>query len=233
MGVRNSCGVYKIMMKIFKRKRKALPKIHWKDITIAKHKAINEVYARYADAEDDIMFIYDLTAAAYGKDEDWLNGLKVSEANDYANSLAFVNERPKPRMVKSEYLLNGHKYRLTMNMQEISTAQYIDFQQMWDKADEMPAEFLSIILIPDGHKYNEGYDISDVVKDIENHMSVEDAMGMSAFFLRLLEISMRRSVRQLKRMESKARKEGLMTEEQLEALHKIRLLFESANGLRR
>ena len=219
------------MMKIF-RKKESLPKLDWKDITIARHKAILALYQNKGD-EDDLSFAYDLVCAAYGKDESWIDGLKVSEANEWVNTLAFVNHRPKPRVAKGEYTLNGHKYNVTMNMQALTTAQYIDFQQMADKSGEMPAEFLSIILVPEGHKYNDGYAMEEVVSDIENYMSVEDAMGLSAFFLRLLGISIRRSIRKLRRMETQARREGIMTTEQLDALKRVRNLLESANGLRR
>lgn len=219
------------MMKIF-RKKESLPKIDWKDITIARHKAILDLYKNKAD-EDELSFAYDLVCAAYGKDESWIDAMKVSEANEWVNTLAFVNHRPRPRTAKGEYLLNGTKYKVTMNMQALTTAQYIDFQQMADKSGEMPAEFLSIILIPEGHKYNDGYAMDKVVSDIENYMSVEDALGLSAFFLHLLGMSIRRSIRKLRRMEKQARREGLMTTEQLEALKRVRNLLESANGLRR
>lgn len=218
-------------MMIFKKK-KTLPRIHWKDITIAKNKAISDVCSRNSDG-DDPMFLYDLMAAVYGKDEEWLNGLKVSEANDYVNTLAFINEKPRQNVAKTRYVLNGHRYVTTMNLQDITTAQYIDFQQMSDKAREMPAEFLSIILIPEGKKYNEGYRIEDVAYDIENYMSVEDCLGLTAFFLGLLRMSMQRSLRLLGRMEARAKREGLMSKEQLEALHQVRLLLESASGMKR
>ena len=221
-----------MMMKLFKKKS-VLPKIHWKDITIAKHKAIMAVYEKYRDSEDDILMAYDLVCAVYGKSEEWMNTLKVSEANEWVNTLAFVNEKPKPNVAKQYYTLNGHKYKVSLNMQALTTGQYLDFQQLADKCREMPAEFLSVLLIPNGHKYNDGYDLEEVVKDIENYMSVEDCMGLSAFFFNLLQISIRRSIRSLKRMETKARKEGLMTKEQLEALTKARNLLVSVNGLKR
>lgn len=219
------------MMNIFKRKS-TLPKIHWKDITIARHKAILEVYKKYENDPEDALFAYDLATAVYGKEENWMDDMKVSEANEWVSTLAFVNERPKPRTAKGEYILNGHKYKVTMNMQNITTNQFIDFQQMADQSREHPAEFLSILLIPKGHKYNDGYSIEDVVYDIENYMSVEDCMGLSAFFFKLLQISIRRSIRSLRKLEHKARKEGIMTEEQLQALQRISDLLESANGLR-
>ena len=215
-------------MKLF-RKKKELKHIHWGDITIAQHKKILDLCK---DGDDDIMYLYQLTAIAYNKPMEWIEGMKISEANNYANTLAFINEKPKPKTAKGYYTLNGHRYKTTMNLQEVNTAQYLDFQQLADKSREMPAEFLSIILIPEGKKYNEGYDLQTVVSDIENYMTVEEAFGLTAFFFNLLQISMRLSLRKLKRLERKARKEGLMTNEQLEALSKVRESLESASGMR-
>lgn len=220
------------MMMLFKKKKKELPKLHWKDITISRNKAILDVYDRYEGQEKDLFFLYDLTCAAYGKPSDWIDGMKVGEANEYINSLAIVNEKPKVNIARGSYILNGHKYKVSMNMQAITTAQYIDFQQMADKAKDMPAEFLSIILVPNGHKYNDGYDMEEVTKDIENYMCIEDCLGLTAFFLRLWQMSMKRALRKLNRMVDKAEKEGLMSKEQLDALKRVRQLLESANGLK-
>ena len=87
------------MMMLFKKKKKELPKLHWKDITIARNKAILDVYDRYEGQEKDLFFLYDLTCAAYGKPSDWIDGMKVGEANEYINSLAIVNEKPKVNIV--------------------------------------------------------------------------------------------------------------------------------------
>ena len=219
-------------MKLFKRKS-SLPKINWSDITIARHKAILALYDKYKDNLDDPMFVYELTAAAYGKPMEWMDAMTISEANTYVNTLAFINQRPKVRVAKQSYVLNGHKYNVTYNMQNLTTSQYIDFQQLAEQSQEMPAEFLSVLLIPNGHKYNDGYSIDDVVYDIENYMSVEDCLALTAFFFTLLRISIRRSMRALATLEKKARKEGLMTQEQLESLTKVRSLLESVSGLKR
>ena len=219
-------------MKLFTKKQQ-LPKINWSDITIARHKAILALYEKYKDELDDPMFIYELTAAAYGKPTEWIDDMTIAEANTYANTLEFIKTKPKVRVAKRSYNLGGHKYNVTYNMTSLSTSQYIDFQQLADQSRDMPAEFLSVLLIPDGHRYNDGYNLEDVVKDIENYMNVEDCLALTAFFFSLLRISIRRSIRILARLEKKASKEGLMTPEQLEALRKVRSLLESESGLKR
>lgn len=221
------------MMGLFKKKEQALPPKRWSDITIADHKRIVEVYDKHRDDPDDPILPYELVCAVYGKPWSWIEKMDLSEANEYVATLEFLGERPKPRTAKAGYTINGHKYKTTFNMQRINTAQYIDFQQLYDKSGEMPAEFLAIILIPEGKEYNEGYNIDDVVSDIEYHFPIEDALGLSAFFFTLLQISIRRSVRNLKKLIRKAKKEGKMTREQLDALRRVVEITESGNGSRR
>jgi len=210
-----------------------LKKKNWDEITINDHKRIVEVYNKYIGDEENPMLPYDLVCAVYGKPWEWMSGLSIKEANEYVKTIEFLGSRPKPSMVKSSYVINGHKYKTTMNMQAVTTSQYIDFQNMSDKSGEMPAEFLAIILVPEGKEYNVGYDLKEAITDIEYHLPITDALGLTAFFFNLSQISMRRSLRRLKKMQKAAAKEGQMTTEQLEALQKTIQILESANGLRR
>ena len=221
------------MFNIFKRKQNPLPKKTWKDITLAAHQRILDVYEKYKGSEDDSMLVYDLVAAVYGFDEDTMDGMTISKANEYVETIAFLGDRPKPRTAKGSYILNGRKYKTMMNISELTTAAYIDFQHMSDKSGTMPAEFLSILLVPEGKKYNEGYDLSQAVEDIRNYLSVEDALGLTAFFLGLWRISMKQSMVLLRRLIRKGKKEGKMTEKQLNDLQRVQsLLTECVNGMK-
>lgn len=221
------------MFNIFKRKQNQLPKKTWKDITLAAHQRILDVYEKYKGSDDDSMLVYDLVAAVYGFDEDTMDGMTISKANEYVETIAFLGDRPKPRTAKGSYILNGRKYKTTMNISELTTAAYIDFQHMSDKSGTMPAEFLSILLVPEGKKYNEGYDLSQAVEDIRNYLSVEDALGLTAFFLGLWRISMKQSMVLLRRLIRKGKKEGKMTEKQLNDLQRVQsLLTECVNGMK-
>lgn len=221
------------MFNIFKRKQNPLPKKTWKDITLAAHQRILDVYEKYKGSDDDSMLVYDLVAAVYGFDEDTMDGMTISKANEYVETIAFLGDRPKPRTAKGSYILNGRKYKTTMNISELTTAAYIDFQHMSDKSGTMPAEFLSILLVPEGKKYNEGYDLSQAVEDIRNYLSVEDALGLTAFFLGLWRISMKQSMVLLRRLIRKGKKEGKMTEKQLNDLQRVQsLLTECVNGMK-
>lgn len=214
---------------MFKKKSRK-KKLKWSDITLAAHQRILNAYAT---TEDDDLLTYNLVTAVYGWEEGKIEKMTIAEANEWVDTIMFLAEKPKPVTAKSHYILNGKRYNTTMNLTKVSTAQYIDFQQMADKSGEMPAEFLSIILIPNGCDYNEGYEISDVVEDIRNYLTVGEALGLTAFFFDLLRISIRKSTARLKKLTKKAEKEGKMSGEQLEALRGLqRLLTECESGMR-
>lgn len=65
---------------------------------------------------------------------------------------------------------------------KISAAQFIDFQTLSRDVDKDPAAVLSVFLVPEGKAYNDGYDIREVQRAIEDLLSVQDAMELLAFF---------------------------------------------------
>ena len=65
---------------------------------------------------------------------------------------------------------------------KITAAQFIDFQTLSKDVDTNPAAVLSVFLVPVGKTYNDGYDIAEVQRAIEDLLSVQDAMELLAFF---------------------------------------------------
>ena len=120
--------------------------------------------------------------------------------------------------MKGSYELDGTKYRVYTK--EMTTAQYIDFKQMVDTYAENLPRFLTIFIIPDGHKYGDGYDLEKAAQDI-GKMPITDARAVADFFLTACELSteifLRFSRRKMRRMAKHAEgkeKEILMAAEQ-------------------
>ena len=68
----------------------------------------------------------------------------------------------------------------------MTVAQYVDFQTYWLQRDNMKniiGNLLAIFIIPKGKKYNEGYDINQVVNDIMNNIDIMTAEEILFFFL--------------------------------------------------
>ena len=78
----------------------------------------------------------------------------------------------------------------------ITTAQYVDFQTFSKGGTQKLPELLSVLLIPEGHKYNDGYDMADVIR-VVRELSLPVALGLSAFFFGRLVQSIQASLTSL------------------------------------
>ena len=85
--------------------------------------------------------------------------------------------------VARKYIVGGFELIPVKDFRKLETCQYIDFQTYAPDIDKYIVEFLSVILVPKGHRYNEGYDILEVQKAIREEMSVSDGVSICAFFL--------------------------------------------------
>ena len=130
--------------------------------------------------EDDVTKALEIVSIVYD-----CNAEDIS-INEFQSKLKDIDlskpvDRPK---VKKSYVINGTKYILDKSL-NISTAQYVDYTNYMKEGNLV--KILSVFLIPEGHKYNDGYDIFNVMKDMEE-MSYPTATSIGFFFLRLLKI---------------------------------------------
>lgn len=118
-----------------------------------------------------------------------LTGLSVEEVEKMPitlfaklkNQLGFLNtEIPKVKH-EDKYNLNGRIYTLNADISSITTAQYIDYQTYIKENN--PIQMMSLWLIPEGHQYNDGYSMEQVLMDIQD-MCFLDVQSI-AFFLQL------------------------------------------------
>lgn len=142
--------------------------------------------------------------------------LPLTTFNRLLNSTGFLCEAPIPNRVATSYVLAGMKLDVMMNMKDCTTAQYIDYQTFIKDSEKYLVELLGVFLIPEGKKYGDGYDIGDVYNVIRNHLSIVDALGLSAFFLgwfqALTKATLESSIKRLKKM---MKKEKDMTKKEM------------------
>lgn len=132
--------------------------------------------------------------------------------------------------IAKKYLVGKFELIPLRDFRKMETCQYIDFQTYAPDLDNHLVEFLSVILVPKGHRYNEGYDILEVQKAIRDGMSVSDGVSLAGFFLtwcrRSIQDSLNYSKQEAMRIKDKTKRE--------EILHKIqeqeRLLRTSGDG---
>lgn len=180
----------------------------WNDVTIDEFIQIEESYkdTDMSDEDRTLNLIYLLT------DQDPLQ-MPFSEFKKALSALQFIKGEVPSNPLKKRYELNGTKYRLMQALDKITTAQYIDYttylRNMEEDVDYV--NVLSVFMLPeDSVKYNDGYDLENVKKDIRYHMSIADAKGIFAFFFayyrNFISISLQFLQKRLKRMKRKMQK---------------------------
>ena len=145
--------------------------------------------------------------------------LDMGDAKSLFAKITWINEF-KPDFsepTKKTYTLGGTVYEICFDINRMTVAQYVDFQNVYGdgiKLDNM-SEILSCWFIPKGHKYIEDYDAEKTIKDINDYLPFIEAQRLCFFFLITLENSikalrlyskwmMKKEIRKVKDKEKKA-----------------------------
>lgn len=194
------------------KKREKDP-FNWDNITIEKYYTIMDILNDETD--DDITKNVKLVAILLDKDEEEIWDMDLSEAGDYISRLMFLNKFDIPSHPNMNIKLPGFDLKVMKDVTKINVAQYVDFQNFVKlPLREGMDKILSIFLIPEGFKYNDGYDIIEVQKTIRENLSFRVAEGLLGFFLRKYGRSLIHSLvyckRQIRKMKDKEMQEKWM-----------------------
>lgn len=131
----------------------------WKDITLRQFNTIQEIL----ETPDDYTTL-NIIDIIYG--EDTANLPITQYMQKYANALDFLMT-PIPQVeLKNSYTLNDTVYDSNINLSTLTTAQFVDYQNYAKKSPILTNEILSVFIIPQGHSYNDGYDLEKVKEDL-------------------------------------------------------------------
>lgn len=128
----------------------------WKDITLKQYYTIKELLE-----EPDDYTTYNIIDLLYSVDS---VNLPLTELKKYSGSLEFLNKEVPVVNIKPQYKINGVTYNSNFNLTQVTAAQFIDYQNYI--GTEHFEDYLSVFFIPEGHQYNDGYDIEQVKKDL-------------------------------------------------------------------
>lgn len=174
----------------------------WKNISIKKYLKIEELLQDPLTLDDEKMIL--IANVIYDQDVTELN---LPEYAQKINALKFINTPPEKEKLSSNYTVNGVKYKTNANLEVIQANQFIDFQNYAKKKDIIGC--ISCFFIPEGHKYNDGYDMLKVKEDI-GELPITVANSLAFFFIKqyaiLLILSSRYSLQQMKEMGLKEEK---------------------------
>lgn len=175
-------------------------------LSIGKWQEILEISETIGMSEEEkniavIAVLNDLT-------EDEVLNLPLSQFAELNKATAFLTQLPQKRLMADKYILGDTEFKVLINLTQMTAGQYIDYQTYVKDPDNNLVQIISIFLIPKGKKYNEDYDMAEVHKLIKEHLSIVDAMSISAFFLLLSEISIKTTLTSsIKKMKKMMRKE--------------------------
>lgn len=150
-----------------------------------------------------------------GKSEEELLDLPLVKFRALMDKAVFLRRPLRPAPVCKSYKLGDMTLRVVADIDKMTTAQYIDYQEWAKRSEDTIAEILSCFLLPHGCRYNDGYDITEVQRAIREHLLSTEAHGLLAFFFKTSQRSMlstlRSSAATLRRANKKKRSAKLTT----------------------
>lgn len=151
----------------------------WGDLPVGMLEEIRAV-----DTDDEDTKTLTIAGILAGKTFKEMLNLPLEETQRLIANTAFLYTEPAKKKLSSVYTLNGTKYEILKKAEKMTTAQFIDYQAIARESFNRVSEFLAIFFIPEGHEYNDDkYDKQQVIDDISNYLSTEEALGIADFFI--------------------------------------------------
>lgn len=158
-------------------KKEIIIKNSWSDVTLDQMKEIELMDKNLSDFE----VTCELISILYETDS---KELPFPQFQAYAKGLGFFS-KPIPNVkLKSTYTLNDVEYELDYDAANFTTGQFQDWSVFSKEENRDLAKFLSVVLIPKGHKYDDGYDMKKVREDILL-LPMTDVNAIVSFFSNL------------------------------------------------
>ena len=163
--------------------------MNWNDISINQYNNIKDLYLDTELSDEDRLILQ--INILFGVDA---LKLKTSELHKYVNEMKVLGSKIPKMKIKKEYKLGNNTYTLKKDLRDVRVAQWIDFQNFLKDGggdSDNYANLLSIFFFPKGEtEYGDGYDIEQVRSDINNYLSIAEAMSIASFFLLWRKISL-------------------------------------------
>lgn len=151
----------------------------WGTLPVGKYEKIKEIIRDEVENGD-----IEILAVLCDCTPDELLNSPVGEVRRLLADGAFILKKPdvKDRLRNKYITLDGVKYVVHTDFKDITTAQYIDFQTFYKDFEKNYCNVLACFILPEGHKYNDGYDALEVAEVFREKMPVEVAENACFFF---------------------------------------------------
>lgn len=191
----------------------------WEQLTVDQFEDICELQKAHPkdSAKYIVEYLYDVEDA---------DNLPLPQYSCYVAGLRkFVGEPVLKNKLtpNAAYTLNGKVYRVDISPTAFTVAQYTDLTD-YLKRNASLRDLLSVVVVPDGKLYNEGYDMEEAKADLGT-LPVTAAFAVVGFFARWSKASIQTFLRYLTKTMRKG-KMGKMPPETLAKLEKeVQTLF--------
>lgn len=183
-------------------------------------------------AEDDPSRNIPIIALLTGHTEQEIMTMPLAEFADLRDRCNFLLEEPRERSVARRYTIGSRTYAVVRDERDLTAGQFIDYQAYAKDLNAYAVEMLSVLLVPVGYKYNDGYDIREVQEEIREHLPITEALALINFSLRWSAKSSGSIQRSLVSAQKTIRKTRLLTkQEKTRTLRVLTLLRRGGVGL--
>lgn len=165
--------------------------VKWNDLTIGQYERICSIFKEDIDDEEKMIGV---VTVVYGITEDEVMRQPLTKTREMIASVEGLKTSPDDVRTKKRYRLKGKLYNVCVDADKITTAQYIDYQTYSKDLERNIAEILSVVLIPRGKRYGEGYDVAKLIGDIRESFPLGDALSIAKVFRYRWLKSIRRSL---------------------------------------
>lgn len=188
--------------------------MNWKNITLKQWEELDRLSKQ--KFEDDILYTSEIIKVVFNI-EDPLN-MTPQEFQKYVEELSFMKDPIPEVKLCNSYNINGTKYNFKGNIYEITMGALMDWRKYSTEQEIDYAQCLSVFMIPEGCKYNEGYDIDKAIEDIRC-LPITDVLKVYTFFQAALKLSMQILIDYFQRLMKKTK---LTKEQRVEVQNKIK-----------
>ena len=128
----------------------------------------------------------ELVSAITGIPTEEIYNMTLDESGKLFCQLKFLNKFDLIPNYNHKYIkLTSFKIKIMKDVTNMTVSQYIDYQQfVLLPLREGYDKLLSIFLIPEGCKYNDGYDIVELQKEIREGLSWREVQTLLNFFMK-------------------------------------------------
>lgn len=166
----------------------------WDTLPIGKYQEIKEIL-RSVTPHTDI----EILSVLCGCSCDEILNMPICDMMALKEQANFITKpiKVKDRLTYNSIKIDGVKYNIVTDMRKVSTAQFLDFQTFYQDYDKNYCNVLACVIVPDGYKYNEGYDALELAETLKEKLDIQTAENVCFFFAKCSESSLRKGLTRL------------------------------------